>query len=1442
MQEASSRKCQPLPATPRLVAFRAEAENLTEEQRRMLEELGLYSTRHLEEKLRLLLRRMKEESQADPPRSLLVIVSGFWGQGKSHVGSKLLPRLAGEVGLAYSYVSFEDLLDKAREKLGERADRTSIRREIEGFLLKTLEESNDKPVVVFVDELEAFLEGFHPGREKSFARRYVEELVSIAKGLMQGTSKSPSPLSGLAGRIHLVLAVTPEADAALRSLLREKGIEGRLYRRVETIQLHPLTKLDTLRVLRAVLHEYHGIPEDHVPVQLTNTLYLVSGGNMGLLLRLLNEIAYEAYLLCKEIHGRDCVCSLRDPYALLEVLSRVTIPYSPGSQQGGSLVDHTVVEKVRRLVGETGLAETAISMLFFLEPLPPGEEYRAEEITQEVGVGLTQVAMAYGSLEEIRETVTQVLRRLRGRADEIILRTIVEALVTVLGGGEAAITLPRRGSSEISELELLLLGLGVREPRELLYEVIEAVHEETDKSQLRIEERIHVPLSHLWRVFPSLLGRIVPFISCPEKSITLYRHVQEIKRSSPDEYYSLLITGMKFVLYNLGMLRRGENAEEYLVVENIYDTRYLVPAAFSEKHVDTEKPLLQLIPRTTITEGSRKLRVMGAQIRVEIGLGAYDANLLATLGYLHSQGLLDARSNAECIDGHGLLFFLNNVREKIFSQDVFREAANRLVEKGIAVPYLLPSGGRVKDKYSIVDFYRALLLGGAFIEPRELAEKLYMLYSIRPYRRGTQQKWCKIPVPGMLSVDLEPDDYRAYYDEQKRRQFIEEKLVREIKDFLETAESLGLVGRGDRGYVLRLHPVTARIKRILREKGEIGLEDLLTYFVFPEPQEQRGEAIRLLKTFFLQFLIARGEAQVVKTKIRYRERRTENLVALYRHFEEEFERKVQSPLRKTLGECGLREDDVDNIVKLAIFKERGVKLVGPSRIRAVMTALSHTKLPDHLVEELDELVRGYTTLFSSIAVKLGEARKQLEDEANGLQRTYNEIARRLKGISTKPFSTASPPLEVTRLTSKFCKLVQQSIAEEEKLVRKIVRTPPSKISSEFPELRSMFFYENCDNEYAFSLFLYIFRKEFEKTVREIGELKRRLEEVNKEFSSVLERAKRESCLEEARSEVERVLEKKSIESVGDLVRYLGIISEKLKPVVEKCEECRELRDSISSVLRSMEDIYTYDVEAEVGGLLSLLEHYTGELEKLRDVIGPNYDTIVEELEEARKTSLQRLSEIAGKIERIIGDIESIDKELESITCSDMDRLRRELQYLQRLREDYEEAVREAERIRSSITDGLEKVARIVEREALILENQLAVLKKLSQAAQVDVTSIHVIGSLLENAERSVEKLRKAAQSIKRREAIGISLSRLVREAQQHVLLLRSELRKLVERDLGETGYRVLELLYSMPRGRETRLSGLVEEIARRTGLDGKEVVLALLEIDRRGYWRIVVSS
>lgn len=1443
--------CKAIPWEPKLPA-REEAENLTREQLELLVRLNAGASRYVEEKLNVFIKTAIKEAKSDAPRSHVLILRAPWGYGKTYYGKIVIPKLAEQHGLSHVYVSFEDIVEEIYEKLS-RASREGkplnpeslIREKITSLFNRAAEDAKGRPVILFIDEVEAFLEGLRLGGKSirgRIALSLMDELLSALKHLMK--VDAPAPYRAASGRVHIILAVTPEAEVAIRRLARDRGIEGRLARRIETLSLLPLSKLDAIRLVKTILYDYFQLPHNAIDPRIINALYIVSGGNPGILLRLVNSLVYESYTYCREINGRECFCILDDPVIVARIMSRIDVSYTPGSDVSTKLLDARVVKILEQLMESNPEAvEPVARMLVYLEPLDYDkytEIYNViEGVFAHLGIKHYYVEIIQGSPNEILQLAWQTANELIGKI-EIDADTIRIALENqiIISDNAYLFVLPQNIIVDIAEIELALLAMGIHITSDKSRILVDTLGKQADYSALKRVAGIMIVPSSIRRVFPPALARMIPFIRNPEDAIKLYEKVSRIKREDHEQYARLVIEGTRRALISEGILLE-RNGSLLARIPGIYSTTYLVPAkleyagifvqtSFTQHRSRRARPLLTIRVISPPGFVSRSHN----ELVLDIELPIHEAELLAVAAFA-----LENEDYKDLIDEGTLASFFEDIVQSRLADEDLERVRRVLVENGIAVPHMLPGEDKFKSYEGILNAYKILLLGGTSFNLDMLVEQLYTLYRIRPYKLGRALKWCNITVPKVLAIDLEPDDHRAFYLEGKYKEYLR-YLSEKIETFISVAERIGLLKRVDVGYKQYRaipHPVERRILELLNNapRRKLLLSDLEEYFVYPEDANMASKARLLLKDFFLELLNVRGLIRFRQDTIERTSplEETEKLRRRLRELINKINEIRYSGLGTVLASCGA-EYNIDTVLTITLFKERGVKVIHPSYIVEALEKLSSDKLPARLMDDLALLVEGYLGLFVKAREDIINLVRKIRDAVKDVERVYFDAIRLLSKNLEISIDAEKTPRDIPD-NKKLCSIILKALQETEKRLEIIKTNSMRSLDRKFKDMKNELRYDNCNNRYHFNAFLYTLYPRFEELEKKLSEKKTKLESSIQKLQELVKELRNSKC-EPRMLTRELTIREKKIERTDDLQRLIDMIYNELKELSSACRQCYEEKETarieVNSAFEKKDALIQYLENAKERR--HLLEALLIEIEKLEK---HNYalSDITEKILETINTANNSIGEYEANVKEAEDALNKLKERLENLTCRNLSLIKEVTASARRHTDTLNAWVSKLQSLLTQLDDSIEAVKKKLYAIHDVLRRDYEKFSELARRASTHDMQVAF------QLDQHIAKLRTILDDIREKlekttDVKGIANKIL--EAETLRQKISKMLRKVIVRDVGEDAYKVLEALYSGGYMRaRVRLSKLVSKLSQETKLPKEKVLRALLILDEKDY-------
>ena len=153
---------------------------------------------------------------------------------------------------------------------------------------------NVKKLIVFIDEFEDIV----TVNESDIIELIITGLTHIMNGVVSEISTKGSDVRGTyAGRVHLMISVTPSAHAKLRSFGDLATVIARFSRRIKEIELKSLPRDEAYVFIKGLLSYLYGGKEVSLtslfnPPSLVNPLIISTLGNVAALQKALTEVLY----------------------------------------------------------------------------------------------------------------------------------------------------------------------------------------------------------------------------------------------------------------------------------------------------------------------------------------------------------------------------------------------------------------------------------------------------------------------------------------------------------------------------------------------------------------------------------------------------------------------------------------------------------------------------------------------------------------------------------------------------------------------------------------------------------------------------------------------------------------------------------------------------------------------------------------------------------------------------------------------------------------------------------------------------------------------------------------------------------------------------------------------------------------------------------------------
>ncbi len=1431
-QEASN--CTPL-QVPEIPRAREEAENLLPEQQALLASLDL-SINRVDEELRRYLRDALLDSEATPPRSRVILLRAAWGYGKTHYGKQVVPRIAHELGMHYMYITLENLLEKAfmafQDKTrGRPIDynkidtvvESAIREVLSSIILEAAREAKTrgaKATVLFIDELEAILEAAQHSTRRQQLRSYLanvmlNELLHIIRLLLH--SEAIEPYSKAVGRVHLILAATPEAYNSIMSLAEKIGIGGRLARRIDVVKLVPLSKSDTWKVVKTLLERYYRLPNSEWKPGIVNAIHVASGGNPGIVIRIVNLLMHESGIECRRIHGKDCVCSLTDPLFTVKIMKEIELPYTQrGSYE--ALVNRDIASRALE-AGDTVLAQ----LVAYLQPLSPEDAYTYETLLASYGLRLFPIRLYRGDCDRVYAVLDRASRRLadRGHVSITDARSAMDELLHVEPDGSCTVYMPDSVEDYV-EVAMLFANRGLRVPNDALREALSELETAAYEVGLTKEDAYAVKPSTLPVLYPPAAVRAIPVIRDPEAAARLYNQVRQLRLTAPMLYGQLVAKGLQILLNTPDSLDSPEDTVQVRLNIEIYSTAYRVPGLIEyyeqaqplfsvrEGALRPEEPVVLI--RAYSPPGAKPRPRSGSKAHqvLDVELTPQDAETLAALAYAL---LKEPREYRNVIDRAAVEDMARRLKEQVESGK--ERVANAFAEHGVAVPPLLTTTMRSGEE--LLNAYRLLLFAAdnrGFIDLEEATQLLYHAYRVRPYKLRSK-KWCKVEVPPIVILDLEAEDHRSYYNEERKRVYLNnlrDKLVNLLREAIEA----NLARREGNGYRLTQHPVERRLEE-LRRRGLLEKQAhptaILRYFLLPSDAKQRSAAITTLTTLID---IAFARRQAIHKPTRDELAKLEEAAARARKLSS----KALPCLPSGAGDAAY----------LAIMKEKGAKLLEPSIIASTAEYFLDVSKKHHLAPLMAPLLLYYTELIERGLSLANNRLDELIRKAFNVIREAEALATELQRLGASKVSI-SPRLKELASKNRVCREAAHAVEAAKRLHEVIRSTPPSSFSKTikpeelFRELR----FDKCDNKYHFMplLFYLLQSTRIENELKEIDELIRdTYNKLNKAHEIINE------LPDEAKAEAQTLINafvrnKELVIDIDDsLAKLLDNLVKNLEDIRDKFKKCVELRDAARSVLQQSEKILKDAVDR-----LKVSEDLLEKVRTLASTVGS-------------QDHVRELDDIASKIAEITDEVENAESEIvvlyddvKDVPCTMLEELKTQVNRARSIQ-------RYAESLASRARDLEESVKDVHRRIREQLERQLEPLRILASRIEKLMEITKDLKARAE-AQRALSEYRFYEQvfidlvNLKRFDEDPVKVLGIAREKLNQAY---RSLQRAIVSDVGAEGYAVLEYLLRNPLNGRLRLSDVVKNIAKVTRMPVEDVIRTLYRLDDKEYIRLYLTT
>ncbi|MEB3852200.1 MAG: hypothetical protein LRS49_06460 [Desulfurococcales archaeon] len=934
----------------------------------LLASLRLPSRLQAEERLARVIEAAAAYSREGAPQSVVLAVVGEWGLGKSHA-ARLVERLA-PPGLGVRRVVFDDLVevvDGLQRRLGRQPSEGEAREALAGALA-----SGGLPALVVVDEVESLIGA--AGSGSPLKRLTAEAFFDLVKALL---NPEIGYASGLRGRLHLALLLTPAAFHALRGHLQERGIAGKLLRRIEKVRLRPLEKHETIELVGALVRASLGVEPGRLfsDPRLLEAIHEASGGNPG------NAVSLAVQVILHNAcpGGGACACRVT-PERMLEALSESFLVDEAGDAYRAA--DPHLASTL--LTYASGSREALILALGSASPAGEAGRGAVEALSRagldpEVGVGVP----LGGSAADVSRWLSQAAARAcggDGECREALTRALSHLVHLTRGGGYVAV-LPREPGELARWLELLGWDPGMGR--------VEGVLEASPGGG---GEYLVVPPDRLSRLLPvhGVMG--VAYVRDPQARELLRRRLRGLE-GDPAAYAGHVADGLRLVLVEaLGLRDSGLGRLSWRPKygDEVYSARVVVDAT----------PLLGGQPEcrqdatiTIVAHHEDQPVEAGCPTHVPLPLPHGIARRLAALSLARrvAGGSIDPGLEREEAE---------DIARRLDLERALESALPRLETAGVLVrPHtrglelarrLLGRSGASNAGLLLADTHRLLVaLGGARgpVGLEGLAGAIEALARATPYSRSAR-RWCRLRrIPSFSVLDIRDES--------------PESLARLVSSSLEALAAEGLAEAGDEGYrsAAAGDPILCRLLLAGARPGSGG-EVPEEYFILPagpasrEASRQRLQArLKAVEHLGLEAAVWRGGSCTPSAP------RAEPPPA------------PPSEPGRLLGELDAIAGEVEALAgarprwfpSIVVCKAKGCKAITRRDMEELAAAadsiLSRGSLypaEAELAGSLVSMLEGYVDLARAAAASIASSYRRALDEAGGLSSAVARI-RRLVG-------------------------------------------------------------------------------------------------------------------------------------------------------------------------------------------------------------------------------------------------------------------------------------------------------------------------------------------------------------------------------------------------------------------------------------------------------------
>ncbi|MEB3779732.1 MAG: hypothetical protein GSR85_05830 [Desulfurococcales archaeon] len=766
--------------------------------------------------LKTVKERWAEKLEGKTPISLIAYILGKWGYGKTHYAIKL-QQMANEENVLARYIIFDNIIEKARK--GNWRSPSELRDMMAKMMIEGA--SDNKPIIVILDEFESLVSVHWVGSESE--RMLVDAFIELYQALV---NPDVEYLSGLRGRLHLVLLLTPAASIKLEQLLDEPLKKGKIKSRYDfIIYLRPLTKDESLRLLKRYTAETVGVSLTDVVARIDyiNLIYYITGGIPRILLSLLRELGRVAEQQCQNKNSRCCVCPLEGKDFLMAI-ARADLVNSEGET-------YKPVQNFLLSLATT-LSSDMLEALLTLKPV----DNKMTGIFEKYGVKYEKAAvygpMPYSVVARWIDNITQRLCHSRGDCIEDLSQAL--QYLILVGDQGYYIILP--DDIRIINDWLYMLGWSTGQ----LPPTLDA-HDIAPKAE-RQKAYVLDPRT-LRSLYKSPIEGIFDFIIDPRLRIEVQRKL-EIIGSDSEKLMNYATMGLTLMLNTIGDRLISELIVEGSDIFYRYEeggVGFRIPIEIKSYNQDAIKN-----NSIIFVMGKRRPHTTTKGRQILIGPKEGELRLLAAVALA-----LDMSNNPyKDLDMVRLDELGRRLVEALELSRALRKIASNLVEMGIIVRPIdhadVFKTGSVNERFnalSDVIKYLAVLGGRSrYVTINELVDFIWNLSYATPYGRSNWG-WCGIKF-------MEIGKFSDMKDPETR-----ERLEKIITNALNALVSEGLVSKiltpEGLGYKITFDSLTLRLLELNDNiLGEHKIKDhyeiLKKYFVFPSDKVNKNIAVKRL--------------------------------------------------------------------------------------------------------------------------------------------------------------------------------------------------------------------------------------------------------------------------------------------------------------------------------------------------------------------------------------------------------------------------------------------------------------------------------------------------------------------------------------------------------------------------------------------------------------------